>query len=117
MKKERTIIIRDSKLRKIRNNLRMILILESVARRKVISARRRKIRFDKNGSLRSLTTKEKEKICRLSLEGRKYLFSMRESICFCELCHSTDRDMSYLPRFKQWYCVNCCKEIENEILS
>ncbi len=114
MKRARTIIIRDPKLRKCRNSLRKILILENVARGNKNSARRKEIRFDKNGRFRSLTTKEEEEINRLFRESRKYSASLRDSICFCECCLSTDKDMSYVPRFRRWFCVDCSKELEED---
>jgi len=113
MKREKTIVIRDPKLRKIRHNLRMILILESGAREKEITDQEKEILFDKDGKVQSLTIKEEEEAIKLALEYRKYLFSMRDSICFCQLCHSTDKDMSYVPKFKRWFCVDCSKELEN----
>lgn len=113
MKRAKTIVIKNPKLRKIRDNLRKILILECVAREEEISARKRKILFDEEGKIRSLTIKEEEEVLKLSLELRKYMFSMRESICSCQLCHSTDKDMSYNPKEKRWYCVDCSKELEN----
>ncbi|KKL09197.1 hypothetical protein LCGC14_2568270 [marine sediment metagenome] len=114
MKRARTIIIRDPKLRKIRDNLRKILILESVARVKELSDRRREIRFDKNGEFRSLTTGEQREANRLFREYSKYSTSRKDSICFCELCLSTDKDMSYIPRFKRWFCVDCSKDLEED---
>ena len=113
MKKEKTIVVRDPKLRKIRDNLRTILILESGAREEEITAQKRKILFDKDGNAQTLTVKEERKAIKLSLEYRKYLFSMRDSICFCQLCHSTDKDMSYNPKFKQWFCVDCSKDLKS----
>ena len=114
MKKARTIIIRNPKLRKIRNNLRKILILENVARGEKISAREREISLDKDGKLRSLTTGELREASRLFRESSKYSTSLRDSICFCELCLSTDKDMSYIPRFRRWFCVDCSKELEED---
>ncbi len=112
MKRAKTIVIKNPKLRKIRDNLRKILILECVAREEEISARKRKILFDENRNVRLLTIREEEEVLKLSLELRKYMFSFRDSICFCQLCHSTDKDMSYSPRFRKWYCVDCSKALE-----
>ena len=114
MKRARTIIIRDPKLRKIRDNLRKILILESVARVKELSDRRREIRFDKNGEFRSLTAEEGKEVNRLFREYSNYSTYRKNSICFCELCLSTDKDMSYIPRFRRWFCVDCSKELEED---
>ena len=114
MKRARTIIIRDPKLRKIRNNLRKILLLESVARIKELSAREREISLDKDGKLRSLTTEELREASRLFRESSNYSTYRKNSICFCELCLSTDKDMSYVPRFRRWFCVDCSKELEED---
>ena len=112
MKRAKTIVIKDPKLRKIRDNLRKILILECVAREEEISARMRKLQLGKDGSLRSLSITEGEEISKLDVQLRKYMFSMRESICFCQMCHSSNKDMSYNPKLKRWDCVDCSKELE-----
>ncbi len=112
MKRAKTIIIKDPKLRKIRDNLRKILILECVDREEKISARMRKLQINKDGSLRLLTVMEKGEVSKLDVELRKYMFFMRKSICFCRMCHSANKDMSYNLKFKEWYCVDCGGELE-----
>ena len=112
MKRAKTIIIKDPKLRKIRDNLRKILILECVAREKEISVRMRKLQLGDDGGLRSLSITEGEEISKLDVELRKYMFSMRGSICFCQMCHSSNKDMSYNPKLKRWDCVDCSRELE-----
>ena len=71
-----------------------------------------KILFDKDRGVRSLSVQEEEEVGRLGLKLRKYMFTMRESICFCQMCHSSDKDMSYNPKLKRWDCVDCSKELE-----
>ena len=112
MKKAKTIVIKNPRLRKARDNLRKILILECVAREKEILSRKRELQLDEDGNVRTLTSGEEEEVIKLSLKLRKYIFSMRNSILFCQLCHSTKKDMSYNPRENQWYCVDCSKELE-----
>ena len=112
MKRAKTIVIKDPKLRKIRDNLRKILILECVAREEEISARMKKLQLDEVGSLRLLTFAEEEEISKLNIELRGYMFAMRDSICFCRLCHSANKDMSYNLKFREWFCVDCNGELE-----
>ncbi len=112
MKRARTIIIKDPKLRKIRDNLRKILILECVARQEKIVSRKRELQLDEDGNVRALASKEEEEVIELSLELRGYIFSLRNSILFCQLCHSTNKDMSYNLKENQWYCIDCTNELE-----
>ncbi len=114
MRKRKTIIIRDPKLRRIRNNLREVLIHEIVKREEKIFARKKKILYDEIGRFHDLNDKENNEVQRLNLEFRDYVFLLRDSICFCQGCRAADKDMSYNPTLKKWYCIDCCKEFQEE---
>lgn len=92
MKKKRTISIKDPNLRKIRNNLRLVLI---------------KAVQDEESKLykRRFTSKS---------GGREQELNnlLQNSISKCRRCVSTDKDMTYNPVDGAWYCVDCYDEMK-----
>ena len=102
MKDDRKIIIRNEKLRKIRNNLREIII---------------RAVYDEIEILRNytnlyepwldLTPKEQKEVA--YLQGTKTELSslLSKSICACPLCTQTDKDMVYIDLYETWYCIEC----------
>jgi len=102
MKDERKIVIRNERLRKIRNNLRQILI------RAVWDE------FWILGHYASLYPPPldlpPEELAELYyLEGTRHKLSSlkRRSICECARCSSQDKDMIYIGFHDEWYCVEC----------
>jgi hypothetical protein len=90
MKKERAVIIENPRLRKIRNEFRILLKLW-------VSDVRISLR-EKNFS-----AEIQKEISRLTLlEGL--------SICSCLHCGNSDKDMIYRPDMKQWLCIECNSE-------
>ena len=83
MKRHRAIIIKDPRLQKIRDNLRALIIHESVSRRKNLYEEGR----------------FKEEI----LLDR----SVNKSICRCSSCRKINRDRVYNPSLNMWFCVEC----------
>ena len=114
MKKRRTIVIEDPCLKKIRDNLRMFLIQVVVRLEDEIQERIESIIYGKNRNFRELTSEEEKEVDKLNLELRKYMSLMRDSICYCDTCQSKDKDMSYNPMLKKWYCIDCFKEFQEE---
>ena len=88
MKKEKTIIIKDSRLRRIRDAFRIILRLWVSDVYKVIQ----------NENKDTLLIRQKLSDLRSVLE---------KSICYCRLCGRGDQDMAYIPSMTQWICVEC----------
>jgi len=80
MRNKRKIIIKDSKLRNLRNSLRKIIFL----------ACQEKLR-------------ETEKD-RLNWPLRR---ALNKSICFCEICGQTNKDMIYISDLDEWFCIDC----------
>lgn len=107
MKEKKTIVIKDSLLRRIRNNFRRILILETSKRRGRIRDRRIAIEHDLSGDLRDLSTEEKRKVIDLCTLSNHLSQGLTESICVCSKCQAIDKDMTYNSTFKKWYCVDC----------
>jgi hypothetical protein len=91
VKKKKTIVIKNPKLRKARNNLRYI-ISEAVISKWV--------ELDQNG----------EKIRSLADKRDKLDTAWKKSICVCPVCGSRTSDMTFNPYDKYWYCVKCYGE-------
>ncbi len=94
MKKERAIIIKNPHLKKIRNELRILLKLWVSD---VMNSLLQKDRFE-NGP------KFQKEISKLSLMDKL-------SICTCLHCGNSDKDMIYRPDMKQWLCIDCNSEL------
>jgi len=85
MKIKRTIIIKDPHLKKIRNNLRRVIISAcSVEKSK------------------SLDTETGDESKFWAIER-----PLRASILLCPACFQSDKDMIYNPVRKEWYCLEC----------
>ncbi|TFG22354.1 MAG: hypothetical protein EU529_10775 [Promethearchaeota archaeon] len=98
MKKRRKIILNNSQLKRIRNNLRIIILNAA---------------YDKLGTLKAIWYPIDGEIA-LSLEGHKLYKKIQlleraidASICKCPICNHSDRDMIYIPHSKGWYCIKC----------
>ena len=102
MKNERRIVIKNERLKKIRNNLRQILIRAVWDEIEILSNY-----ADLYGPPLDLPPEEEVEL--YYLEGTKHkLYSLlRRSICRCPLCTNDDRDMVYIDLHDEWYCVEC----------
>jgi len=102
MKDERKIVIKTEQLKRIRNNLRRILI---------------KAVYDEIEILRNYASlysspnelPPEEEVELYYLQGTKHELSslISKSICECPICSSQDKDMVYIDFHKEWYCVEC----------
>jgi len=102
LKDEKKIIIRNEKLRKVRNSLREI----------IISAVYDEIEILRNysnlyGAILDLTPEEQKEVFYLEGTKRRLRGALNRSICVCPLCTQSDRDMVYIPLYEMWYCVEC----------
>lgn len=100
MKKKRSIIIKTPQLRKFRNNLRALYFQVS------------KIRIHQLREERRKAYKEKDPV-RFTIESKKNALdsSFHKSICYCSKCYAFDKDMTYNPLMKEWFCVDCYQEL------
>ncbi len=102
MKDERRVIIRNEQLKKIRNNLREIIIRAVYDEINILST------FSSlYGAILDLTPEERKEV--FYLEGTKHSLrsALSKSICVCPLCTHSDRDMVYIPLHETWYCIEC----------
>ena len=93
MKKQKTIAIKNTRLRKVRNNLRIILI-------KAVSEQSKLI-------LKKCRNKKPSEIPKILRERQELWSTLDRSICICPVCNKKDQDMTYFPPHGTWYCV-CC---------
>ncbi|MFX1490265.1 MAG: hypothetical protein ACFFBI_14030 [Promethearchaeota archaeon] len=117
MNKKRTIAIKDLRLRKIRNNLRSLLLTAC-----------RSIQYE--------LIDEKREITKLIIEGRENpgnitnMNILREqrreiekkvqvmdnwidaSIVFCSICGKSNKNMTYNPFREKWYCTECYDKLK-----
>lgn len=119
MKKEKTIIIKNPKLRKLRNILRKILI--EAGRQRYNDLRVLGKDTEKKYGYEDPRARE------IQNEIKKLFSLLAYSICECnngvsclslqkykdnhqmEKFDFTDLDMAYYPKTKKWYCLECYK--------
>lgn len=97
MKHERIISIKDKNLRKIRNNLRNLLLNE--LDRRNLNLTQKKHRLDVN--------KNSKQIGKINFQISKLNQLERKSICYCRHCHRSDLDMIYSAEKDEWFCPYC----------
>jgi len=100
MKKERAIIIKDPRLQKIRNELRTLLKLWKEDKINFLRAEASK--YSERGDDQKSRSIQR-KISDLDLLDIR-------SICTCLHCGCSDKDMIYIPKMKQWLCIECNSE-------
>ena len=104
MNKKRTIIIKDPRLRKIRDNFRDLII-------SACSAEKSKIHDEKERLMKNKDFFENEKYRKLSKELNDQYWAverpLRASILYCHVCGKTNKGMTYNPVRKTWYCTEC----------
>jgi len=96
LKKQKIIKLKDIKLRKIRLNLRKVLM---------------NAYFDQDAALQAiwLGSDEDNRISLLR-EIEDFQQSYEDSILVCKVCLRLDGDRVYIPRHGCWYCTDCLKK-------
>ena len=105
MKNGRTISIKDPKLQKIRNNLRLIILKACSKKKSEISDQK----HNKNGNYISPNDDTMKILQDLTDEWWEIERPLRASIVKCASCGKHDRDMTYYRKSCSWYCVHCYK--------
>ena len=102
LKHEKKVIIRNERLKKLRNNLRQIIILAVYDEIEILR------NFDSlyEGWL-ELTQEEQKEVAYLQGTKHELLSLLNNSICVCPLCTKEDKDIVYIPDHKTWYCIEC----------
>ena len=111
MKKKLTIKIKDPRLRKVRYELRRLLQLAKSARLSEILEKERRLQqtegfWDRNHPDYKRLHKETQE---LSSKENDLSYAYNASIAFCPVCREGDKDMTYNPVSKKWFCIECYK--------
>lgn len=106
MKKHKKIIIKNPKLKNLRNNLRKI-ILESY-QNEILKINNEKKEINKKIRERGKISEE-DRSKKRELENFKQPLAnaFNKSICICYICQKIDKDMVYAMRPGEWFCINC----------
>ena len=105
MKDGRTISIKDSKLQKIRNNLRLVMLKECAKRQIRISDQKHDLTFDENGNYIRPSEETTKNIQDLTDKWWEIERPLRASIVKCPICSKHYKDMTYLKKSDTWFCV------------
>ena len=105
MKNGRTISIKDPRLQKVRNNLRLIILKACSKKRSEIRDQKHKLTHDKDGNYIKLDDGAHEIIQDLTDKWWEIERPLRASIVKCAGCGKHDRDMTYHRKSRTWYCV------------
>ena len=111
MKQKRTVSIKDPKLRRIRDQLRILLLEVNKAKTIEILNRTGKLQKaegfwdEKSSDYKRLHSKTQE----LSSQESDLRYAFNNSIIFCPVCRKIDKDMTYNPVSRRWFCVECYK--------
>ena len=111
MKKIRTITIKDSRLKKIRNNLRLLLFEALNTELQKYFVEQRRLNRDLYGNFKKMSKLEKQRAGELTRKMRKITIFLEKSIIQCAACRKIDQDMTYNLVLKQWYCTECYKDM------
>ncbi len=101
------VVIRDPKLRKVRDNLRKLFLIFT------------ENEYNRLTSLCNIylskinLTNSQMKRFKAVREERYMLYrALTHSICLCAVCSSSIKDMDYVPSGKCWICVDCLDSIK-----
>lgn len=101
LKHKKQIIVRNKRLRKIRNSLREFLIRVVYDEMDILQ------NFDNLYDWSNLNLEEQNESGILQGKITNLFGLISKSICSCPLCTNTDRDMVFIPDHETWYCIEC----------
>lgn len=107
MKNGKTISIKDPKLQKFRNNLRLIILKECAKRQMEISDQEHDLKHDKDGNYIGVSDETVTILQQLNDEWWEVERPLRASIVKCPGCNKHNKDMTYHRESRTWYCVQC----------
>ena len=102
MDKKRTIRLKDPKLRKIRTELRTLLIRESGRRIGDIIKEQSNLRVT-----RPTNDETRDKLAQLEDQKNQLRKLENSSICSCATCSDMKEDHVFNPNTREWYCEKC----------
>jgi len=109
VKKWKRISIKNPRLRLVRNALRRLIVLEVLRQQKEISEKKEELWELRKESSSSEYDRINKTISNLSDQYDELDRELRKSVVECAICHSSDRDVEYLPKLGKWTCVWCAR--------
>ena len=110
MKNGRTISVKDPRLQKIRNNIRLLILNECSRQRSEISDQEHDLTHDKDGKYVRISPETSEILQNLTNNWWDIERPLRASAVICAGCGKHDRDVTYHRKSRSWFCVRCYKE-------
>jgi len=112
LKYKRTIKITSPRLRKIRNNLREVLHLAESSEMDDLLDQRANIQKSTNfwDECHPQYQEMRKEVQDLASRASELSSAFKASIVICPVCMRIDRDMTYNPILKKWYCVECYED-------
>ena len=110
MKNGRTISIKDPRLQKIRNNIRLFILNEGSRRKSEIRDQKHDLIFDENENYIRASEETTKNIQGLTDKWWDIERPLRASAVKCAGCGKHDRDIKYHRKSRSWFCVRCYKE-------
>ena len=104
MRGKRIIRLRNSKLRKVRYELRTLLVRESDKR--IIA------KIKEKGDLRRSGEYSDEKYYKLYDQEIQLRKLLKASICSCATCSDMKKDHVFIPKTREWYCEICLERLQ-----
>lgn len=103
MRKKRIVAYREERIKKIAFNLRQLL---------------RDVVIDYDSYLGGLNSNswlqdDKEKSYLIQQQRGHLMSALRKSICMCPRCRKSDRDMIFNLGLKEWWCMQCYREMRD----
>ena len=108
---KRTIRLKDPKLRKIRTELRTLLVREADKRiLDLIDKQNDCILKKQSGVLDEPSYYEKhDELYHQEIKLRKL---KKASICSCATCSDMKKDHVFIPKTREWFCEKCLERLE-----
>ncbi len=111
MKKKRTIILRTPEMRKIRDNLRSLILKVNRTIQHKINSEIEKIKTHPD-YFKDHPPELLNRVKELNIQFWKIERPLRASILLCPACFQSDKDMTYNPVLKTWYCIDCYAKLK-----
>jgi len=111
LKKKLTISIRSPSLRKIRDNFRSLIMEVNKTFQHKLADKRNLISREIFENSEEDNKILHEKIRELEQMIQKNERILYESIVVCPVCFATNKDMTYNPVRKMWYCTECYEKL------
>jgi len=89
-----------------------LLLFEAVSTQwRLYFGEQHKLNRDLDGNFRDMNKSEKSRAAELTKRMNEIDLLREGSIVQCPVCRKIDKDMTFNPVLKEWYCVQCSQEM------